>query len=306
MGSPTDTLYDAFDILGTACGASNLLVTDVYGCYRDALMDSEAMIKLNGEPPIISSGDELFPGAIGIQLLDTDEVESGSLQCACEPTAAYLGWCSSLMLQQDDSSASAILHAPSPGTPDSIHSEQSCMDMHLVQQQEPWQVGLTADGSSLVDNSWAQCDVPAHSLPSSTSLVLSAASSMASLTSLLGYHDQAAAPAMASPHGPPISIPLAPNPLEPSSHHSFTLTSKRVVVRPRRAAAFVPTLPASSRGKRRGAPGGQPCKVAPNPDGHACTACGAQSTPVWRAGPHGPKTLCNACGVRYMKVAKKK
>ncbi len=30
----------------------------------------------------------------------------------------------------------------------------------------------------------------------------------------------------------------------------------------------------------------------------------AQTTPVWRAGPHGPKTLCNACGVRYMKVAK--
>lgn len=29
-----------------------------------------------------------------------------------------------------------------------------------------------------------------------------------------------------------------------------------------------------------------------------------QTTPVWRAGPHGPKTLCNACGVRYMKVAK--
>jgi len=31
-----------------------------------------------------------------------------------------------------------------------------------------------------------------------------------------------------------------------------------------------------------------------------------QVTPVWRAGPEGPKTLCNACGVRYMKVAKKK
>jgi hypothetical protein len=29
-------------------------------------------------------------------------------------------------------------------------------------------------------------------------------------------------------------------------------------------------------------------------------------TPVWRAGPQGPKTLCNACGVRYMKVAKRK
>lgn len=29
-----------------------------------------------------------------------------------------------------------------------------------------------------------------------------------------------------------------------------------------------------------------------------------QVTPVWRAGPNGPKTLCNACGVRYMKTVK--
>jgi hypothetical protein len=34
--------------------------------------------------------------------------------------------------------------------------------------------------------------------------------------------------------------------------------------------------------------------------------CCPQSTPVWRAGPSGPKTLCNACGVRYMKVARRK
>lgn len=36
-----------------------------------------------------------------------------------------------------------------------------------------------------------------------------------------------------------------------------------------------------------------------------CTACSKQATPVWRAGPHGPKTLCNACGVRWMKTAKR-
>lgn len=40
--------------------------------------------------------------------------------------------------------------------------------------------------------------------------------------------------------------------------------------------------------------------------GQACTACKAQSTPVWRAGPMGPKTLCNACGVRWMKHSKRK
>lgn len=30
-----------------------------------------------------------------------------------------------------------------------------------------------------------------------------------------------------------------------------------------------------------------------------CTHCDVQKTPQWRAGPMGPKTLCNACGVRY-------
>ncbi|KAL5704492.1 hypothetical protein ACHQM5_022915 [Ranunculus cassubicifolius] len=30
-----------------------------------------------------------------------------------------------------------------------------------------------------------------------------------------------------------------------------------------------------------------------------CLHCGADSTPLWRMGPLGPNTLCNACGVRY-------
>lgn len=33
--------------------------------------------------------------------------------------------------------------------------------------------------------------------------------------------------------------------------------------------------------------------------GRKCQHCGAEKTPQWRAGPMGPKTLCNACGVRY-------
>nr|AZL19533.1 transcription factor GATA2 [Diospyros kaki] len=30
-----------------------------------------------------------------------------------------------------------------------------------------------------------------------------------------------------------------------------------------------------------------------------CSHCQVQRTPQWRTGPLGPKTLCNACGVRY-------
>lgn len=32
-----------------------------------------------------------------------------------------------------------------------------------------------------------------------------------------------------------------------------------------------------------------------------CRNCGAMSTPQWRCGPEGPRTLCNACGVRWRK-----
>ncbi|KAM7254598.1 hypothetical protein ACFE04_003978 [Oxalis oulophora] len=33
--------------------------------------------------------------------------------------------------------------------------------------------------------------------------------------------------------------------------------------------------------------------------GRKCQHCGSEKTPQWRTGPMGPKTLCNACGVRY-------
>lgn len=33
--------------------------------------------------------------------------------------------------------------------------------------------------------------------------------------------------------------------------------------------------------------------------GRKCLHCASDKTPQWRTGPFGPKTLCNACGVRY-------
>ncbi|GER49672.1 GATA transcription factor [Striga asiatica] len=30
-----------------------------------------------------------------------------------------------------------------------------------------------------------------------------------------------------------------------------------------------------------------------------CSHCQTEKTPQWRMGPNGPRTLCNACGVRY-------
>ncbi|XP_056845902.1 GATA transcription factor 15 [Raphanus sativus] len=33
----------------------------------------------------------------------------------------------------------------------------------------------------------------------------------------------------------------------------------------------------------------------------SCAICGTSKTPLWRSGPTGPKSLCNACGIRNKK-----
>ncbi|KAG6334566.1 hypothetical protein ID866_4521 [Astraeus odoratus] len=41
-------------------------------------------------------------------------------------------------------------------------------------------------------------------------------------------------------------------------------------------------------------------------EGQTCLGCNATSTPEWRRGPLGPRTLCNACGLVYAKLLKKR
>jgi len=36
-----------------------------------------------------------------------------------------------------------------------------------------------------------------------------------------------------------------------------------------------------------------------------CHQCSSSDTPEWRRGPHGPRSLCNACGLFYGKLSKK-
>ncbi|KMZ64661.1 GATA transcription factor [Zostera marina] len=46
----------------------------------------------------------------------------------------------------------------------------------------------------------------------------------------------------------------------------------------------------------------QPSSSQPQPmSPEFCTMCGTTKTPLWRSGPDGPKSLCNACGIRYRK-----
>lgn len=41
-------------------------------------------------------------------------------------------------------------------------------------------------------------------------------------------------------------------------------------------------------------------------DEYVCTDCGTLDSPEWRRGPTGPKTLCNACGLRWAKKEKRR
>ncbi|XP_062144944.1 GATA transcription factor 5 isoform X2 [Alnus glutinosa] len=54
-------------------------------------------------------------------------------------------------------------------------------------------------------------------------------------------------------------------------------------------------LPAKKQKKKPAAEAGS----APAQPPRRCSHCGVQKTPQWRTGPLGPKTLCNACGVRF-------
>ncbi|KAJ7578387.1 white collar 2 type of transcription factor [Mycena floridula] len=38
---------------------------------------------------------------------------------------------------------------------------------------------------------------------------------------------------------------------------------------------------------------------------YVCVTCGRTDSPEWRKGPSGPKTLCNACGLRWAKQTRK-
>ncbi|XP_019197057.1 PREDICTED: GATA transcription factor 9-like [Ipomoea nil] len=64
-------------------------------------------------------------------------------------------------------------------------------------------------------------------------------------------------------------------------------------------------LTTSSSGKKTAAPKKKDAAAAAaaaagsNGEGRKCLHCATDKTPQWRTGPMGPKTLCNACGVRY-------
>ncbi|KAI9123408.1 hypothetical protein K1719_004708 [Acacia pycnantha] len=96
--------------------------------------------------------------------------------------------------------------------------------------------------------------------------------------------------------GPLLSRPSSP-PSSCSSVFSSSLTLITVGAAPNTAVAHAVTEPPVKKQKKRaeaqsGSAGGSQIQ-------RRCTHCQVQKTPQWRTGPLGPKTLCNACGVRF-------
>ncbi|TKY58300.1 GATA transcription factor 12 [Spatholobus suberectus] len=85
-------------------------------------------------------------------------------------------------------------------------------------------------------------------------------------------------------------------------------TSRLLVVSPTTSSTepdvFVPATatppgPVPSKKPAKAAPRKKDSGDGSGGDGRRCLHCATDKTPQWRTGPMGPKTLCNACGVRY-------
>jgi hypothetical protein len=67
------------------------------------------------------------------------------------------------------------------------------------------------------------------------------------------------------------------------------------------AAATVTITGGGGPGANQKGQAAAPAPAPARPVKTSCRDCGTTSTPQWRCGPTGPRSLCNACGVRYKK-----
>ncbi|KAI0032828.1 hypothetical protein K488DRAFT_24956, partial [Vararia minispora EC-137] len=94
---------------------------------------------------------------------------------------------------------------------------------------------------------------------------------------------------------------------------AFTAPAMQLAIDARDPAAFYAALGAQAPGAPGAGPGADDPdedkarkrrKVAA-PEQYVCNTCGRTDSPEWRKGPRGPKTLCNACGLRWAKKVRK-
>ncbi|KAK8956128.1 GATA transcription factor 1 [Platanthera guangdongensis] len=102
----------------------------------------------------------------------------------------------------------------------------------------------------------------------------------------LSVHSWSSSSAASADHRSPVSVLASALPFRaPARSRSKGQRRRRKALPlfppPLLAAATPPPCAADGKNKRK------------------CRHCESEETPQWRAGPDGPKTLCNACGVRF-------
>ncbi|KAK9064427.1 hypothetical protein SSX86_015809 [Deinandra increscens subsp. villosa] len=83
-----------------------------------------------------------------------------------------------------------------------------------------------------------------------------------------------------------------------SSSHDSSITSPMLFKNPVCFTEFFEKPPAAKKQRKSPAHQNGPSSTE-SLSQRRCTHCQVQKTPQWRTGPLGPKTLCNACGVRF-------
>ncbi|KAK4408497.1 GATA transcription factor 11 [Sesamum angolense] len=101
-----------------------------------------------------------------------------------------------------------------------------------------------------------------------------------------------------------MSPPLAPPSASRKTHDTRKTKEWRRKSSSFRSSLVVETMQDSSHTTKNQLPASdhvEPQNAAPQRPAivKKCTHCEVTKTPQWREGPLGPKTLCNACGVRY-------
>jgi hypothetical protein len=98
------------------------------------------------------------------------------------------------------------------------------------------------------------------------------------------------------PASPPSPASMAISPAESGvSAHAFPIKKPSKPAKKKDA----PAPPAQAQLSSVPVHSGGSAPAAAAGEGRRCLHCETDKTPQWRTGPMGPKTLCNACGVRY-------
>ncbi|ORX56819.1 GATA-domain-containing protein [Hesseltinella vesiculosa] len=161
----------------------------------------------------------------------------------------------------------------------------------------PWMDDMIANANKVLQglHRLRKHHVPQQPLPSSASPPLHIPSA--------GYHSYQQVASAPSSSAYSTTLPSPPSssirrsafqpPAPTASVYRSYMSTLSIPGRKRNWANTIPPTRQRRRGKRATVQG-------------RCHSCNISETPEWRRGPDGARTLCNACGLHYAKLARKK